>query len=111
MLKKLGLPFLAMMGMLAFATPKPADARVHFGVAIGAPPAYPYYCSAYDPYCSPYTYSPYAYSPYVYNYPYAYGYSYPEPYIYGGWGHGGHEWHEHHEFREHHGGGGERHHR
>lgn len=99
MLKKLGIPFLALLGMLAFATPKPADAKVHFGVAIGAPPVYPYYgyCSPYDPYCSPYAYS----------YPYGYNYGYSQPYLYGGWGwgHRGHEWHEHHEIRGHRDGG------
>jgi hypothetical protein len=101
MLKKLGIPFVALMGMSMFAAPKTADAKVHFGVAVGAPPVYPYYqyCSPYDPYCSPYVYS------------YPYGYAYPQPYVYGGWGwgHRGHEWHEHHEFHEHH--GGEHHHR
>lgn len=108
MLKSLGLPLLALAAMLSFASPKPAEAKVHFGVVVGAPPVYSYqYCSPYDPYCSPYTYS----------YPYAYSYPYPyyQPYVYGGWGwgHRNHEFHEHHEFREHHGGehrgGGHRH--
>ena len=112
MLKSLGLPLLALAAMLTFASPKPAEAKVHFGVVIGSPPVYPYYqyCSPYDPYCSPFPYS----------YPYAYGYRYPyyQPYVFGGWGHRGHEFHErefheHHEFRGHHGGGehhgGERH--
>jgi hypothetical protein len=97
MLKRLGLPFLILAAMLTFATPKPAEARVHFGVVVGAPPVYPYQsCSPYDPYCSPYTYS----YPYAYGYPYGYGY---QPYVYGGWGwgHRDHEWREH-EFREHH---------
>jgi hypothetical protein len=95
MLKKLGLPVMALAALLTFATPKPAAAKVHFGVVVGAPPVYTPYCSAYDPYCSPYAYtytSPY--SPYAY--PYSYGY--PAPYVYGGWGwHGDH--HEHREFR------------
>jgi hypothetical protein len=99
MLKKLGIPFLALMGMLMFAAPKAADAKVHFGVTFGAPPVYPFYqyCSPYNPYCSPYVYP--------------YGYTYQQPYVYGGWGwgHRGYEWHEHHELREHH--GGEHHHR
>lgn len=105
MLKKLGIPFLGLLGMLTFATPKPAEARVRFGVTVGAPPVYPYYqyCSPYDPYCSPYTYSPY-----VYGYPYGY----TQPHLFGGWG-GGWAWgfhgHEHHEFRGH--GGGGHHHR
>jgi hypothetical protein len=89
MLKKLGIPMLALAGMLAVATPKAADAKVHVGVAIGVPPVYPYpYCSAYDPGCAGYVY-PYGYTPYVY----------------GGFGwHGHHDWHghEHHEFRAHH---------
>lgn len=89
MLKKLGIPVLALAGMLAFATPKPAEAKVHFGVTIGAPPVYPYaYCSPYGPYCTSYAY------PYGGAYPY---YSYP--YIYGGWGGG---WHGHHDIHEHH---------
>lgn len=87
MLKKLGLPMIVLAGMLTLGSPKPADAKVHFGVTLGAP-AYPYaYCSPYDPYCSPYVY------------PYNYGYGYSYPYVYGGWG--GHGHHERHEFRGH----------
>jgi hypothetical protein len=40
MLKKIGLPVIALLGMLAMA-PHQANAGVRFGVAIGAP-AYPY---------------------------------------------------------------------
>lgn len=76
MLRKLGLPMIALAGMLALGIPKPADARVHVGVAVGPAPVYQY-CSPYDPYCSPYAYP--------------YGYSYP--YVYGGWGWHGHHWH------------------
>jgi hypothetical protein len=56
MIKKIGLPLLALTAMLAFATPKQADARVRVGVAIGGPVyagpvpyAYPYY-GPYNPY-------------------------------------------------------------
>jgi len=44
MLKKIGLPAIALLGMLAFA-PHPAKAAVRFGVVVGAPtytyPVYP----------------------------------------------------------------------
>jgi hypothetical protein len=56
MIKKIGLPLVALAAMLAFVTPKQADARVRFGVAIGGPVytapvpyAYPYY-GPYNPY-------------------------------------------------------------
>ncbi|MGA2131602.1 MAG: hypothetical protein ABSH50_04730 [Bryobacteraceae bacterium] len=46
MLKKIGLPAIALLGMLAFA-PHPAKAGVRFGVYVGAPvytaPVYPAY--------------------------------------------------------------------
>jgi len=93
MLKKLGLPVMALAAMLTFGAPKPAEAKVHFGVVIGAPPVYNPYCSVYNPYnCVPYGYA-YPYGAY------AYPYTYPAPYIYGGWGWHG-DRHEHH-FREH----------
>jgi hypothetical protein len=56
MIKKIGLPLIALTAMLAFATPKQADARVRFGVSIGAPvyagpaPYVPYGYPAYNPY-------------------------------------------------------------
>jgi hypothetical protein len=59
MIKKIGLPLIALAAVLAFATPKQADARVRFGVAIGGPvytAPVPY---AYPNYGYPY-YSPYA---------------------------------------------------
>jgi len=37
MIKKIGLPLIALTAVLAFAAPKQADARVRFGVAIGGP--------------------------------------------------------------------------
>ena len=71
MIKKIGLPLIALTAMLAFATPKQADARVRFGVAIGGPVytapvpyGYPYY-GPYGGYVSPY-YSPYYTAPYGY---------------------------------------------
>jgi len=116
MFKKLGFPIVALAALLSFATPKPADARVHFGISIGGP--------VYTAPVAPYAYSyPYAYpaTPYVdpYAYSYSYPYTYPEyvaPYgVYGGYyGHWGHRDYDHdrdrghferHEFR---GGGHER---
>jgi len=97
LLKKLGVPILALVAMLAFMTPRPADAAVRFGVYLGGP-VYPNY-----PYAYPYSYYDPYYNPYVY--PYAYGYGYPYGYAapyYGGlyWG-GGHHEHFGHEFHEH----------
>ena len=53
MIKKIGLPLIALTAALAFATPKQADARVRFGVAIGGPV-----------YAGPAPYAPYAYPSY-----------------------------------------------
>jgi hypothetical protein len=69
MLKKLGIPTLALVAMLTLISPPTANARVRFGVTVGSP----YY----------YTYQAYPY-PYVYSYPYYY--SYPRPvYVYPRW--------------------------
>lgn len=89
LLKKLGIPALALGGMLALTAPTPADAAVHFGIGVGVAPVYPSYVY---PYTSPY-YNPY-YEPYAY--PYTYGYAYPEFYWGGGWGghhYGGNHFH------------------
>ncbi|HWC96881.1 MAG TPA: hypothetical protein VG456_09035 [Candidatus Sulfopaludibacter sp.] len=85
MLKKLGLPVLALGALMAFAAPQKADARVRFGVSIGGPvytapaPVYPYgYGYPYQGYPNNYV-APAA--------PYAYGYGYDYPYAtpyYGG---------------------------
>lgn len=92
MLKKIGLPMLAVAGILAFATPQKADARVRFGIGIGGPvytapvPVAPY---AY-PYAAP---DYYATPTYPYDYGYApYAYPYAAPYYGGGvtFGFGGH---------------------
>jgi hypothetical protein len=78
MLKKLGIPVLALVAMLTLVSPPKANARVRFGVTVGSP----YY----------YTYpAPY---PYVYSYPYSY-YGYPHTYVYGGWYHR-HHYHDRH---------------
>ena len=73
MLRRIGLPLLALAAILMFATPKHADARVGFGVFVG--PSYPAYPYAYSyPYAYPYPgyyYDPYYY-PNAYSYPYAY---------------------------------------
>ncbi len=110
MLKKLGVPMIALAGMLAFALPPKADARIHFGIGIGGPvytapvPAYPYDYS--------YPYGAYGnyYAPPVYSYPYvAPGYGYV-PYggfslgFGSGWGHERYE-HEGHFEGGHYGGG------
>ena len=56
MIKRIGLPLIALAAVLAFATPKQADARVRFGVSIGGPayvgpaPYVPYGYPAYNPY-------------------------------------------------------------
>src|SRR5271170_7865025 len=70
-LKKLGLPMLALAGVLMFVGTPKADAAVRFGVGIGVGGYYPGY--AY----------PYAYPGYAYPYAYPYGYGYP---YYGGVG-------------------------
>lgn len=78
MLKKLGIPALALVAMLTLISPPKANARVRFGVTVGSP----YY----------YTYpAPY---PYVYSYPYSY-YGYPHAYVYGGWHHRRHYYYRH----------------
>jgi hypothetical protein len=94
MLKKIGLPMMALAGILAFGAPRAAQARVHFGVAIGGP--------VYTAPVAPYPYG-YGYAPYVDPY-YAPAYVAPAPYVdpyfgvgigigggyYGGYGHGYH---------------------
>jgi hypothetical protein len=83
MLKKLGLPVLALGTMLALFTPRPAQAKVHVGVYFGTP-AYTYPVPA----------DPYGYvNPYTYSYPYGYGYAYGPTYVTPYWG--GHFRHEH----------------
>jgi len=42
LLKKLGIPAMALAGALAFFTPSPANAKVRVGVEIGAPDYTPY---------------------------------------------------------------------
>ena len=107
MLKKIGLPLMALAGMLTFVTPPKADARIRFGVVIGGP----VYTAPVDPYAYSYPYSPYGSGYYAQPaYPYGYGYGYDAPYYgaYSGYGYGGghweherHEWHERHERYEH----------
>jgi len=69
MLKKLGLPVLALAAMLALASPSKADAKVRFGVYVGTPGyySYTYPYPYYAPYYGPYPY--YAYRGPVYVYP------------------------------------------
>jgi hypothetical protein len=91
LLRKLGIPAIALAGMLALFSPSSADAKVRFGVQIGVPPVYTYPYPYYSPYYSPY-----------YAYPYSYGYYGP----YATWGpsyHYYHHWdHERWEHRHHH---------
>jgi hypothetical protein len=77
MLKKLGIPILALVAMLTLISPPAANARVRFGVTVGSPYVY--------------TYPAYPY-PYVYRYPYYY--SYPRRvYVYPSWHR--HRYHRH----------------
>lgn len=76
--RKLGVPAVALAGLMALFTPSPANAKVHFRIGVGVEPAYPVY-----PYAYPY------YGPY---------YSYPYGYYYGGhWG-WGHVHHHHYRY-------------
>jgi hypothetical protein len=79
LLRKLGVPAIALAGMMALFSPSSANARVRFGVSVGVPPVYTY----------PYPY----YSPY-YAYPYSYGY-YGGPYATFGWSPHYHHVHRH----------------
>ncbi len=74
MLKKIGLPLIALLALLVFVNPTPAKAGVHFGVAIGG--AYPVPVAPVVPYAG-YA-APYYGAPYP-----AYGYAAPV-YPYGG---------------------------
>jgi hypothetical protein len=75
MLKKIGLPVLALTAMLVLAPLPKASAAVRFGVAVGAPvypyPAYPY-ANAYPNYPAYGAYPAYPYAAPVYAYPYGY---------------------------------------
>jgi hypothetical protein len=102
MIKKIGLPLIALTAVLAFTTPKQADARVRFGVSIGAPvyagpapyvpygyPAYnPYYAAPYPAYVAP---SPVYVGPSVgFGWGGGYGYGYRGPAVVNrGYGYGG----------------------
>ena len=70
LLKRLGIPTMALAGMLALFSPSPANARVRFGIGVGVAPYYGY---GYAPYCDPYYGC------------YPYGYTYVAPNW--GWGH------------------------
>jgi hypothetical protein len=72
LLRKLGIPALALAGMLVIFSPSSANAKVRFGVQVGVP-AYPVYSYPY-PYYDPYYAYPYGYAvgPYA-----TWGYSHP----------------------------------
>jgi hypothetical protein len=82
MLRRIGIPVIALAAMLTLFRPHQASAAVRFGVYAG-PPAYPY-----------------VYQPYPYGYP---GYTYPEyglsfrwhRHHHDRWEHRRHEWREH----------------
>ena len=85
MLKKVGIPLLALASLLMVVPVQKANAAVRFGVVVGAP-AY-----AYPAYPGPYAYPP----PYYNAYP---SYVAPAPgYVYGYGGWRGNEWREHRE--------------
>ena len=104
MIRKLGIPALALAAMLFFIPTPQAKAGVHFGVAIGGPayvapaPVYPPYVAPAPGYYAPYP--AYTYPVPTYVYPYAdlgfgwgggwLGHGYAGHYAYhGGFGHGG----------------------
>jgi len=89
LLKAIGIPAVALAGMLAFVHPSQAKAALHFGVSVGGPVyTYPYpYEYGIDPYGYPSYYSygySYAYPGSYYTYPYSY---YSRPYWYSGRAH------------------------
>lgn len=90
MLKKIGLPIMALAGLLTFVTPPKADARIRFGVAIGGP----VYTAPVPPYPYSYAYPYPGYGPDYYPPAYPYAYDYAPGYVapYGGFslGFGGH---------------------
>jgi hypothetical protein len=110
MLKKLGLPIMALAALMAFAVPQKADARVRFGISFGAPvytapvPVAPYaYGYSYPDYPNYYS-APAPVDPYAYDY----GYVAPAPYVapvapYYGFslGFGGHHGYQHFEHERH----------
>ncbi len=98
MLKKIGIPLLALLGVLAVA-PHQAKAAVRFGVWAGSPPAYTY--PAYPAYPESPSYPQGYYAAPSYAYP---GPDYVYPYRtwdrhedHERWEHRRHEWREHEE--------------
>jgi hypothetical protein len=96
MLKKIGIPVLALAALVGVGAPRTAKAAsVHFGVAIGAPvytapaPVYPYGAQYVDPYAPNYAPAYVAPAPYV------------APYVGFGWGSGHDRDWDHHD-RDHH---------
>jgi hypothetical protein len=88
MLKRIGIPVIALAAMLSLFSPHQASAATRFGVYVGGPGYYPYPAYQYQYYPAPYP-----------DY-----YAYPPVYRYYGWRH--HERHERmehrrHEWREH----------
>ena len=99
MLKKIGIPALALGAMMMLITPPRANAAVRFGVFIGGPVyGYPAYPAPPPPpvYYNPYpAYPVYPYVGSAYVYPYRYGYSYRyRPYWRSGYEYRGYRRHE-----------------
>jgi hypothetical protein len=87
LLRKLGVPAMALAGVLMLFSPSSANARVRFGVRIGGPyPVYTYPYPYYDPY-----------------YAYPYGYTYGGPYATWGYGYHHHHFNRHERFEYRHG--------
>ena len=100
MLKRIGIPVLALCAMAVLISPPRASAAVRFGVFIGGPVyAYPAYPPPPPP--PPVYYNPYpAYPVYPYAAPaYVYHYGY-RPYWRGGFEYRGHRGYRRHEWRE-----------
>jgi hypothetical protein len=102
MLKKIGIPVMALAAMLILMTPPQASAAVRFGVYLGGPvyayPAYPAYAYPNPGYYNAYPAYPYPAPAYVYPYSTWRRHEYRE------FRDRRHEWREH-EWREHEGRG------
>ena len=99
MLKKIGIPIVAVLAFMVLLAPMHANAGVRFGVTVGPPVYYapPYVYSYPYPYYDPYVYG-YGYPRYYYRYPYYSSYPYYSGSFY--WRGGGRERFEHRGFRD-----------
>jgi hypothetical protein len=94
MLRKIGIPVVALLAMFALMAPAPASAAVRFGVGVyAAPPVYSYPAPVYPAY--PYPYPGYYSAPYPYAYPsvgLGFGFGYGGGYGYNRGYYGGHSY-------------------